>query len=217
MFDVYRSCNIGLFMKCNDRFLLIPSTLARTKAEKISSFVKVPYIGTSVDGMRILGPLITMNSNGILVSKYISDEELNKLRTDTNVIVERFPSNFNAIGNLVVANDYGAIASTLLSTPQIKLIGDLLDVPVERMNIAGYNTIGAVIFSTNIGALVHPLASEKEVKQIASILKTDVTPCTVNGGVPFISSGVLGNSKGLVVGTLTNGTELMNISTAFNK
>jgi translation initiation factor 6 len=215
MLDVYRSCNIGVFLKCNEKTILIPKGLAPTKAEKLSSSVKVPYVQTSIYGLRIIGPLIAMNSNGILVSRFIEEDELKSLKTETGMSVERFPSNYNAVGNLIAVNDFGGVASNLFSTTQVKLIQDVLGVPVERMNVAGYLTVGSLIFSTNVGALVHPLISEKEIQEIKSILKTDVTPCTINGGVPFISSGILGNSKGIVVGSLTNGTELLNLSMVF--
>jgi translation initiation factor 6 len=215
MLDVYRSCNIGVFLKCNEKVILVPKGLAPTKAEKLSSFVKVPYVHASIDGLRLLGPLIAMNSNGILVSRFIEEDELRSLKTETGVNVERFPSNYNAIGNLIAVNDFGGIASSLFSKPQVKLIQDILGVPVERMNVAGYLTVGSLIFSTNVGTLVHPLTSEKEIQEIKSILKTDLTPCTINGGVPFISSGILGNSKGIAVGSLTNGTELLNLSMTF--
>jgi translation initiation factor 6 len=213
--DVYRSSNIGIFIKCNEKAILIPKGLAPTKADKISSFVKVPYVRTSIDGLRIIGPLTAMNSSGILVSRYIEEDELKSLKAETGMNVERFPSNYNAIGNLIAVNDFGGVASNLLSTANVKLIQDVLGVPVERMNVAGYLTVGSLIFCTNVGVLVHPLTSDKEIQEIKSILKTDVTPCTINNGVPFISSGIVGNSKGVVVGNLTNGTELLNLSMIF--
>jgi len=215
MFTLFRSCNIGIFLKCNEKFVLVPKNIATTKAEKLSNYLKVPYIRTSVSGLRLLGPLVAMNSNGILVSKYIEEDELKSLRNETGLPVERFPSNYTAVGNLISVNDKGAIASNVFSSTQVKMIQDVLDVPTERMNIAGYNTVGSLVFATNVGAIVHPLTSDKEIDKIKSILKTDVTHCTVNDGVPFVSSGILGNSKGIVVGNLTNGTELMTLSMVF--
>lgn len=213
--EVYRSCNIGVFLKCNEKVLLVPNGLAETKVETLSASVHVPYVYTSVNGLRVIGPLVSMNSNGILVSKFIEDYELKSLREETGLNVERFPSTFTAIGNLLAANDHGAIASNLLSTGQVNFIRDVLDVPVERMSIAGYIYTGSMIFSTNVGTLVPPLTSEREIKEVEAILKTNIVPCTINGGVPIISSGIVGNSKGLVVGSLTGGNEIMNISMSF--
>ena len=38
---------------------------------------------------------------------------------------------------------------------------------------------------------------------------------TINGGFPFLSSGILVNNKSMVVGTLTNGPEIMMLTRAF--
>jgi translation initiation factor 6 len=38
---------------------------------------------------------------------------------------------------------------------------------------------------------------------------------TVNGGMPFLSSGVVSNSKAVVVGNLTSGPELIMLSRIF--
>ena len=38
---------------------------------------------------------------------------------------------------------------------------------------------------------------------------------TVNGGIPFLSSGVVANTKYVVVGSLTSGPELIMLSRIF--
>ncbi len=40
-------------------------------------------------------------------------------------------------------------------------------------------------------------------------------PVTVNGGVPFLSSGIVANTKSVVVGNLTSGPELIMLSRIF--
>ena len=48
-----------------------------------------------------------------------------------------------------------------------------------------------------------------------NILGVKVDHATINGGLPFLSSGILVNSKAMVVGTLTNGPEIMMLTRAF--
>ncbi len=50
---------------------------------------------------------------------------------------------------------------------------------------------------------------------IKESLEVDVEAVTVNGGVPFVASGVIANSKSVVVGTLTTGPELIMLSRVF--
>jgi len=63
--------------------------------------------------------------------------------------------------------------------------------------------------------VVHPKATEEEIKIISEVLHVEVEPATVNSGIPFLSSGIVANSKSVIVGSLTSGPELIMISRAF--
>jgi translation initiation factor 6 len=72
-----------------------------------------------------------------------------------------------------------------------------------------------MVVATNSGAGVHPKVTEEEVKAISEALQVQAEPLTVNGGVPFLSSGIVANSKSVVVGNLTSGPELIMLSRIF--
>ncbi|MGB9660329.1 MAG: translation initiation factor 6, partial [Nitrososphaerales archaeon] len=126
--------------------------------------------------------------------------------------VERLPTKYTSVGNLIVANDHGALVSEILPNQAVKIIADVLDAPVEIMSIASYYQIGSMAVATDSGVVVHPRASEAEVKKIHDFLKVDVEPSTVNNGVPYVASGIIANSRNAVVGSLTNGPELLILS-----
>ena len=84
------------------------------------------------------------------------------------------------------------------------------------MTVASYDLVGSVVAATNSGAIVHPEALDSELEQINSILRVKASLGTVNGGVPFVSSGIVANSKSLVVGSLTSGPELVMLGQAFD-
>ena len=72
---------------------------------------------------------------------------------------------------------------------------------------------------SNLFAQTEALAfgrTEDEVKAVSEILQVPAEPVTVNGGMPFLSSGIVANSKSVVVGTLTSGPELIMMSRVFN-
>jgi len=146
-----------MFTKCNDNFLLIPKGLSKTKISKFSSFLSVEPVKTSISGLRVIGPLVAMNNNGILVSRLTEDEEIREIKRETGLI-------------------------------------------------------GSMAVATNKGVVIHPHASEDEVKRVQDILKVDVEPSTINSGVPYVSSGIIANSKNAIVGNLTNGPELSMLS-----
>jgi translation initiation factor 6 len=94
----------------------------------------------------------------------------------------------------------------------IKKLEDLLQVEVVRGQISNLSYVGSLALATNKGVITHPLIRNNEREVIKNVLKVDVEPSTVNGGVPFIRSGLLATSRGAVTGPLTVGKELMTIS-----
>lgn len=215
-YTFYKSPNIGIFVKANDSLVIVPHGFAETKSDKLAEYLQVKEARTSVAGTRLLGPMSVMNNNGVLLPSIASDDEVEVIRQASGLNVERIDSRFTAIGNLVAANDNGAIVSPLFRGEIDKQIQDVLGVPAHTMSVGGLVQSGSMIVATNAGAGVTPRASEDEVKAVSEILQVPAEPITVNGGMPFLSSGIVANSKAVVVGTLTSGPELIMMSRAFN-
>jgi translation initiation factor 6 len=215
-YDVYKSPNIGLFVRANDRIMIVPFGFAETKTTKLMEYLQVEdEVYTSIGGTRLIGPMAVMNNNGILVPSIASDDEIDILRKASGLNVERLRSKFTAIGNLISTNDNGALLSPLFEGEIDQQVQDILGVPVHSMTVGGFIQTGSMVVSTNTGAVVHPRCTEEEIKVIAEALQVEVEPVTVNGGVPFVSSGIIANSKSVIVGSLTSGPELIMLSRAF--
>ncbi|MFL6461583.1 MAG: translation initiation factor IF-6 [Nitrososphaeraceae archaeon] len=215
-YDVYKSPNIGVFIKANDRIILIPFGFAETKITKLTHYLQIEEkIFASIAGTRLIGPMTVMNNNGILLPSIASDEEIRVLRQASGLNVERLKSKFTAVGNLISTNDNGALVSPLLNSEVNQQVRDVLGVPVNSIAVGGFIQTGSMVVATNIGAAIHPKATEEEIKIISESLQVQVEPATVNGGVPFLSSGIIANSKSVIVGGLTSGPELIMLSRVF--
>jgi translation initiation factor 6 len=213
-YDVYRSPNVGLFVRTNNDTLLLPFGFAETKAKKLKEYLDVEkIIHVSIAGTRLMGPMTVMNNNGILLPFTVSDDEIRILK-QTGLNVDRLKSKFTAIGNLISANDKGAVVSNLFKGEADQNIKDILGVPIQTFSIGGYVQVGSMIVATNAGAIVHPIANDWEISRISEILQVEAEPATVNGGSPFLSSGILANFSSVIVGNLTTGPELIMISRA---
>jgi translation initiation factor 6 len=213
-YNVYRSPNLGLFLRANDNTLLIPFGFADTKTKKLKEYLNVKKImHVSIAGTRLIGPMTVMNNSGMLLPSTASDEEIQILK-QTGLNVERLQSKFTAIGNLILANDKGAIVSSLFNDEVHQSIRDVLGVPIQIMTIGGYVQVGSMVVTTNAGAIVHPNANDREIKSIAEILQVEAEPATINGGSPFLSSGIIANFNSAIVGSLTTGPELIMITRA---
>ncbi|MFL6390449.1 MAG: translation initiation factor IF-6 [Nitrososphaeraceae archaeon] len=215
-YDVYKSPNIGVFIKANDRIIIIPFGFAETKITKLTHYLQIEEkIFASIAGTRLIGPMTVMNNNGILLPSIASDEEICVLRQASGLNVERLKSKFTAVGNLISTNDNGALVSPLLNSEVNQQVRDVLGVPVNSIAVGGFIQTGSMVVATNIGAAIHPKATEEEIKIISESLQVQVEPATVNGGVPFLSSGIIANSKSVIVGGLTSGPELIMLSRVF--
>lgn len=205
---------MGLFTRTNDNTLLLPFGFADTKTNKLKEYLDVEkIIHVSVAGTRLMGPMTVMNNNGILLPSTVSDEEIQILK-QTGLNVERLKSKYTAIGNLISANDKGAIVSNLFKGEVDQDIKDTLGVPIQTMSIGGFVQVGSMVVTTNAGAIVHPIANDAEISRISEILQVEAEPATVNGGSPFLSSGIIANFSSVIVGNLTTGPELIMISRA---
>jgi len=214
-YDVYSGPNIGIFTSVNDKFVFIPNGFAKTKAENLARYLQTEYLMTPVANTRLLGILMVLNNHGILLPKTSSPDEIANLRKCTDLNVKILDTKYNALGNLICVNDKGGVISPFIEKEFIKEIEDVLDIEVIQKKVAGFHQVGAVMEANNLGGIIHPEADEEDIKNFSNVLGVNLEPATINGGIPFVSSGMLANSNAVVVGNLTNGPEIMMLTRAF--
>ncbi len=214
-YDVYSGPNIGIFTSVNDKFVFIPNGFAKTKAENLARYLQTEYLMTPVANTRLLGILMVLNNHGILLPKTSSPDEIANLRKCTGLNVKILDTKYNALGNLICVNDKGGVISPFIEKEFIKEIEDVLDIEVIQKKVAGFHQVGAVMEANNLGGIIHPEADEEDIKNFSNVLGVNIEPATINGGIPFVSSGMLANNNAVVVGNLTNGPEIMMLTRAF--
>jgi len=214
-YDIYRSPNVGIYAKCNDSFVFIPNGFAITKVKNLCEFLKTDYVFTSVANTRLLGVLMVMNNKGILLPRNSLEEEVVHLKKSTGLNVDILDTKHTAIGNLLCVNDKGGIMSPLIPSEYVKKVEDVLGIEVIRKKVAGYYQSGAMAKANSHGGIIHPETEEEDIRTISQVLGVELEPATINGGSPFVSSGILANNKSMVVGSLTNGPELVMLTKAF--
>jgi len=214
-YDVYRGPNIGVYIRVNDNFVLVPMGFAQTKAEKLGKYLNAEVLYSSVANTRLLGALMVMNNNGILLPKTAYIDEYDFLKKETKMEVGVLDSKYTALGNIICANDKGAIVSPWLSKEDCNTIRHVLGVEVLQKRIAGFNQTGAVMAANNSGAAIHPEADEEDMKVFANLMGVKIEPTTINNGIPYVMSGILVNNNAVVVGSMTSGPEIMMLTRAF--
>lgn len=203
--------NVGLFSKACDKVCLIGNSLSQIKAQKIHSAVGGEMLRTNIANTEIVGMFCAMNSNGILIPKIVSDDEIKIFKSfaeENGMTIGMLGTRFTCIGNLILCNDKGAAISRLLSSKDRETIEDCLGVESDRATVAGMDNIGSCGIANNKGCVLHRDASEEELDKIQELLHVDTDVGTGNFGSPFLGSCGIASSKGIVVGESTTGPEV---------
>ncbi|MDI6882060.1 MAG: translation initiation factor IF-6 [Methanothermobacter sp.] len=205
--------NIGVYISVTETQALIPFHTSTRMEGIIEEALEVEVFKATIAGSSLNGILSIGNSNGIIVSPYVLEREIESLeKAGFEVFI--LPEKFTAVGNLILANDYGALASPLLSDESIKLIEDALEVEVEQGTIAGFNIVGSVAVATNKGVLLHPKATRRELEFVEETLKVPADVGTINHGMTMIGACSIANSNGAIVSEDTTGPEIARIEEA---
>ncbi|MFD1646994.1 translation initiation factor IF-6 [Haloarchaeobius litoreus] len=205
---------VGVFARATDTCLLCRPDLDESLVDQLADELAVPAIPTNVAGSSTVGALAVGNSNGLVVTSRIRDNERERLEDAIDGTLGELPGRHNAAGNIVLANDTGAYVHPNLSDEAVAVVEDTLDVPVERGDLAGVRTVGTAAVATNKGVLCHPKSTDEELDALEDLLGVPADVGTVNYGAPLVGSGLVVNDHGYVAGEDTTGPELGRIEDA---
>ena len=217
LLSLFGSASIGVYALATDKMAIVPPQAPETKANRIGDWLGVDVANTAIGGSAVVGALACANSAGVLLPHYVRDEELAAVKAvsgDSNLAV--MDTKRTAYGNMVLANDHGAIVDMRLKPRVTKLIADTLNVEAVPGEIAGLPYVGSLALATNKGVLAHPLIKEAERQLVTDVLKVPVDVGSINCGIPYVATGLIGNSSHVVAGFMTTGPEMFIIGQALD-
>ncbi len=197
--------NTGFYATVTNSYILVPPNF------KMKEFFEVEVVETQISKTRLVGLFSAGNSNCLLVPRELSELERNRLE-DSGINFKIIDSRYNALGNLILCNDQGALISEKLSDFEDE-IEKALDVPVTFGSISGLNP-GVCGVCNDKGAVIHRDADKEDAELVKNALKVEkVDIGTVSLGSPYMGSGALANSKHLMVSEETSGPEIGRLDT----
>lgn len=211
--DVVGNPNIGVFVLSTDDIAIVPYGLLDEKADIIKEALEVDIIKSSIAGSNLIGSLAVANSKGIVVSQYALDKEVAQFE-ELGLNVARLPGNYTAVGNIVAANDNGAIASPFLTGEALDVLEETLDVDVQSSSMVGSDIIGSLITVTNRGFLIDKRAPESEVDFATDVFGVEGDVGTVGRGISLVGACTLSNSHGAIVAKDSTGPEMARVEEA---
>ncbi len=195
---------IGVFCAANEDLLLLDRAVPKPAVHSIAEALGARAIQTTIAHSSVIGSLVAMNSNGILASPFIEEDEVEVIGGP----VYPLPHRLSAVGNNVLCNDRGALVHPGYNDDAVAFISEALGVRAVRGTVAGVKTVGAVAVATNKGVLCHPHIRPGEMEVLKEALGVPVAITTANYGSALVGACMVANSKGAVVGAKTTPIEL---------
>jgi translation initiation factor 6 len=214
--SIVGSPSIGVYSVATEKFAIIPKMVPLQKAETMAEWLKVKLVYTSISGSVLAGAFVCANSHGALLPNSIREEELAAIKKSFEGNLTVMETRKTAYGNLVLANDYGAVVDPRFKETEIRQIAETLCVEAVPTEIAGLPYVGALALATNKGVLAHPLLKEEERKILENVFRVPVDVGTINCGIPYVGTGLIGNSHAAVAGSMTTGPEMFIIGNALD-
>lgn len=193
--------NVGFYATVSNTYAVIPRQFDHKDyfPEKVAE--------TKIAGTNLVGLFTAGNSNCLLLPESVKEREVKKIE-EAGINYHILDSIENALGNIILANDKGAIISPDLEE-QKEEIAEALDVDVETGKIASIENTGVCGTANSYGAVIHRDASEEEAEHVKQILQVDdINIGTVNMGSPYIGSGVVSTDDFILAGYDTTGPEI---------
>jgi len=198
---------IGMFIKGNDDFTLIPVDSADKIENKVRENLKTEVVKTTLGQSNLVGVYSAINSSGAVLPNVAVEKEAEIFRKlGLNVYVSKDRRNAN--GNNICVNNNGGIINPRIPEGERRKMEDALGVELVSTMLAGYHTVGSSCLATDKGFLAHFKATDEEIKMLEDVFKVKGEVGTVNTGSGFVSYGVVANSKGYIAGEQTTPFEL---------
>ena len=207
--------NVGLHGLATDKFCLLGRCVRDEDLKKIESVLHVPVFQVGLYGTDLIGLFAVATSTTVLLPEIIYPNELKNLRVQLSKIgvkVFTLKTEHTAFGNNILLNDKNCILSTVYDKKTVAQIKKIFpDVNFEQMDLAKLSIPGSAGKVTNKGGVFSPNLNDSDIAKVEKLFGFEIGLGTVNMGNPFVSSGIIANSFGFVVGANSSGYEMARV------
>ncbi|MCL4411928.1 MAG: translation initiation factor IF-6 [Candidatus Thermoplasmatota archaeon] len=211
---IFNSPFLGVYLRTWEDYTLVPRNSDRDIKSMASHYLKTEPIEMTIGGSNLLGSMAVMNSNGMIFSNIVTEEELKNIPKDVNYAV--LEDNLNAVGNNILANNKAALIHEEFSDESVRTIREVLGVEVVKGKFKEVRTVGSSGLITSSGLVIPPNMTDDEIDELGKIFGVKGRVGTANFGSLYIGASVVSNSKGALIGEDSTTVEISNIEEALN-
>lgn len=210
LMDFNSNPNIGIYMFVNDKFCLLGQKVNDKKKKEIESVLNVPVYNLTIIGTELIGLFVAGNNEIIAIPEVFEKEfdELNKICKKHDVELIQINEVKNTFGNNVLFGDEEILINASYSKEFISQLETKTKLPIVKISSKDFETVGSTVVYLNSKYFFSQEYEENDVKEI---LNKIAGLGTVNQGSSYISSGVVGNSFGIIIGSQSSTIEIQNL------
>jgi len=203
--------NIGLYIFANDKFAIIGKEVSKEKKKEIERVLDVPVYKLTILGTDLVGVFIAGN-NDLLLIPQIYDYELKNIKEiceKHGVNLLSINEKLNTFGNNMSVSDNKIIINPNFNRNFKDKLKQKTKYKIIELEVKDYENSGSICRYLNGGFFLSQEVSEHEVKKFS---KEVLGVGTVNAGSNMVSSGIVGNKNGLLLGSMSTTIEIQNIT-----
>lgn len=202
--------NIGLYGFATDSYCILAPEFPPEQVKKIGEVLRVPIYQLRIGNSSLVGALMTGNDTVLLVPSIARDDELFQLKY-VKIPFVVIPTKLTALGNNILCNNTGVLVNREYSADTKKIIRQALNVTLHPGEIADTTVPGSCVVHNKNAAVIHAFATPEQIQEVEALLGVKCTKGTVNFGSPYVRSGIIANSHGMIIGEASTGIEIENI------
>lgn len=199
--------NVGLYGYCTDKYCLVGKEIPKRVCNQLELVLQVPVHRINIVGTSLVGVFCVGNNKKLLLPNIVFDDEL-KLLSKLGIKYNIIDTKLTALSNNILCSNKGVLINPEFEPAAAKQIKAALKLDVKKTTIAELDNVGSLAVMNKKHCLISKNVKDSELKLIEKHLAIKCTQGTISFGLPYISAGILVNSKGFIVSDHSTGIEI---------
>lgn len=202
--------NIGLYIFANDKFALVGCEISSKKKKEIESILKVPVHKVTALGTELLGVFLAGNNDLLIIPDVYEYElkEFESIAKKYNLKLITLSHRLNTFGNNLCVTDSIIISNQHYNRDFLKKLEKETKLKTIKLKHDEFSSAGAVCRFVNGKIYASQELDETHAKEFIEQIGG---VGTINSGGVFVSSGIVGNKNGILLGSQCSTIEIQNI------
>ena len=214
LFNLQANPNVGLFIAANDKHAFCGLHLNESQKKSVHNILGCEIIQLSIAGIPYPGIFMLFDEDRIIVPQIIFPGEKRKLEK-LGYKVEILETRHTALRNNIVIHKKKALVSKETDDATKKGL-EKLGFEVLRMGVSEFESIGNLIVMEGDSGFAALAFNDNQIMQLKKFFNADIASGTVNNRNLYVSSSIVINSHGILIGSDTMPDEVMDITDVFN-